>query len=54
MAKLSKFNVGDNVVFIPNTLETYEVLEVLRNELKVKSLSDGLEFTCKKSLFACN
>jgi len=54
MSRLSKFNKGDKVKSVVNPHETYEVLEVLRNELRVKALSKGfqdLEFTCKKSLF---
>lgn len=39
---------------ILNPQETYEILEVLKNELKVKPLSKEFEtliFSCKKSLF---
>ncbi len=52
MARESKFKVGMKVKGIFNEHEEYEVLKVLRNELKVKSLSNGLEFSCKKSLFS--
>ena len=54
MARSSKFKKGQEVKSVVNPSETYEVLEVLRNELRVKSLGDGLEFTCKKSLFTNN
>lgn len=54
MAKESKFKKGDHVNNLINKFEIYEVLEVLKNELKVKSLSDGFEFSCKKSLFTSN
>lgn len=51
MARESKFKKGMKVESVVNKHETYEVIEVLRNELKVRSLSNDLEFTCKKSLF---
>lgn len=54
MAKQSKFKVGMEVTIVMNKHDTYEVIEVLRNELKVKTLSGDfkdLVFSCKKSLF---
>ena len=51
MGRLSKFKVGDKVKCSINELETYEVIEVLRNELRVKALGSNLKFTCKKSIF---
>lgn len=51
MAKESKFKIGQKVESVLNEHEIYEVVEVLRNELKVKVVSNGLEFSCKKSLF---
>jgi len=51
MARKSKFEKGMKVKSIINTTETYEVLEVLRNELRVITVKGNLEFTCKKSLF---
>ena len=51
MGRLSKFKVGDKVKCSINELETYEVIEVLRNELRVKALESNLKFTCKKSIF---
>lgn len=58
MSRESKFKVGMKVKSIINPVATYEVIEVLRNELKVKCLDEGftdLQFSCKKSLFwICN
>lgn len=51
MARKSKFNKGDKVESVVNKHETYEVMEVLRNELRVRAISNNAEFTCKKSLF---
>ena len=54
MARESKFKIGMKVKSIINPHATYEVVEVLRNELKVRCVDKGftdLEFSCKKSLF---
>lgn len=54
MGRVTKFEKGQKVKSVLNPLETYEVLEVLKNELKVKATTKGFEtliFTCKKSLF---
>lgn len=54
MGRITKFEKGQKIKSILNPLETYEILEVLKNELKVKATSKGFEnliFTCKKSLF---
>ena len=51
MVGKSKFEKGMKVQSILNIGETYEVLEVLKNELRVKALSSGITFSCKKSLF---
>lgn len=51
MSRQSKFKKGDKVKSVINPNETYEVLEVLRNELRVITVEGNLQFTCKKSLF---
>ena len=54
MARSSKFKKGMKVKGVVNPHETYEVLEVLRNELRVVTVDGNLQFTCKKSLFTIN
>ena len=52
MARESKFKKGMQVKSILNPDETYKVLEVLRNELRVEVIGkEDLIFSCKKSLF---
>lgn len=50
MARESKFKKGDQVKFLIPIAEFYEVVEVLRNELKLKIIGKDKIFTCKKSL----
>ena len=54
MSRKSQWEKGMKVKSILNKYTNYEIVEVLRNELKVRVLDEGftdLEFTCKKSLF---
>ncbi len=54
MSKKSKFEKGMKVKSVLNKFEEFEVVEVLKNELRVRPLSNlgrDLEFTCKKSIF---
>lgn len=51
MGRKSQFEKGIKVKSVLNKHEEYIIVDILKNELKVKALSNGLEFTCKKSLF---
>ena len=51
MANKSKFKVGMEVKSILNDTETYEVIEVLKNDLKVRTTKTNIEYQCRKSLF---
>ncbi len=51
MARPNKFKQGMKVKSVLNKYEEYEVLEVLKNELKVCPIGQNVFFTCKKSIF---
>ena len=51
MARKSKFEKGMKVKSVLNKHEEFEVIEVLRNELKVCPVGGNVFFTCKKSIF---
>ena len=51
MARKSIFEKGMKVKSVLNKYEAYEIIEVLKNELKVSPIGINETYTCKKSIF---
>lgn len=51
MGKISKFNIGQIVISTLNPNESYTIIEISKNKLKVRARDSKLIFNLEKHLF---